>query len=112
MRVSPQRRGELLDDFERSGMSSPDFAKLAGIKYQTFAYWLQRRRKSRESSVAGSPAKSGAVQWFEAVAQANVPATGSLLVVRLGSGACMEVGNVAQAALAAALLRALEKLPC
>ena len=87
MRVSSQRRAELLDEFERNGMSTPEFARLAGIKYQTFAYWLQCRRKLREIAASGDQKQSGPVQWFHAVAQADVPAAGSLLVVRLVSGA-------------------------
>ena len=31
------RREQLLDEFERSGLTGLKFAELAGIKYQTFA---------------------------------------------------------------------------
>jgi len=39
------RREQLLDEFERSGLPGLKFAKLAGIKYQTFATWMQKRRR-------------------------------------------------------------------
>jgi len=43
--TSAARREELLDEFERSGLSGPRFAVLAGIKYQTFATWARKRRR-------------------------------------------------------------------
>jgi hypothetical protein len=39
------RREQLLDEFERSGLSGCKFAELAGIKYSTFATWGQKRRR-------------------------------------------------------------------
>ena len=39
----PARREQLLDEFERSGLSGTKFAELAGLKYQTFAAWAARR---------------------------------------------------------------------
>ena|SRR5579872_892162 len=45
MRTPPARRESLLDEFEQSGLSGAKFAELSGIKYQTFANWLQKRRR-------------------------------------------------------------------
>ncbi len=47
IQMPPERREALLDEFERSGLSGAKFAKLAGVKYQTFAAWAARRRKQR-----------------------------------------------------------------
>ena len=44
------RREQLLDEFERSGLSGTKFAAMAGVKYQTFALWAQRRRRQRGST--------------------------------------------------------------
>ena len=41
------RREALLEEFERSGVSGKKFAALVGVKYQTFASWVQQRRKAR-----------------------------------------------------------------
>ena len=41
------RREQLLDEFERSGVSGQKFAELAGIKYQTLATWIQKRQRQR-----------------------------------------------------------------
>ena len=53
VRVPAERRDALLDEFEKSGASGAQFARLAGIKYATFAGWVLKRRKVR-----GRPAKS------------------------------------------------------
>lgn len=45
--VTPARREELLDEFERSGLKGQPFSKLVGVNYQTFASWVQKRRRQR-----------------------------------------------------------------
>ncbi|MBT8450078.1 MAG: hypothetical protein KJO69_10330 [Gammaproteobacteria bacterium] len=45
--VPIEQREQLLDNFEQSSMSGAAFAKLHGIHVQTFASWIQKRRKSR-----------------------------------------------------------------
>ena len=39
LRTPLARREQLLDEFEKSGLSGQEFAELAGIKYSTFATW-------------------------------------------------------------------------
>lgn len=95
----------LLGEFDRSGVSGARFAKMAGIKYQTFAGWLHERR----GQVAGrvrAPKRRGPVTWLEAFPAAAV-ASGSSLRVELPGGAWMEVGSVPQVRTAALLLREL-----
>ena len=116
------RREELLDEFERSGMSGVAFAEFVGIKYQTFATWAQQRRRRRK--VAKSPAKPPVavdapkqLRWMEAVldpAQSPAESNESALVVQLPGGARVEIADVKQVTLAAALVRALGQpsLPC
>lgn len=76
--VTAARREALLEEFERSGSSAMRFARLAGIKYSTFANWVQARRRRRAlgkpAAGAGSegsvPAGSGgAVRLFEALVE-------------------------------------------
>src|ERR1043165_1322283 len=97
------RREKLLDEFERSGLSGQKFATLAGIKYQTFAFWAQRRRRQRgASSVPAQPVDS--VRWLEAVVeQAQSPdgQSPSPLVLQLPGGVRVEVVDEKQAVLAA-----------
>jgi transposase-like protein len=110
MRVSVERRQSLLAEYDQSGLSAKKFAQLAGIKYQTFANWLQKRR--RRGSSPAKPADS--VRWLEAVVEkaktSGLPGTAALIVA-LPGGARMEIGDAHQAALAALLLRSLAK-PC
>jgi hypothetical protein len=47
VRVRPEHREKTLDAFEASGMSGQAFALRHGIKVQTFASWMQKRRRQR-----------------------------------------------------------------
>ena len=44
--VGEAQREALLDEFERSGMKGVPFARLVGVNYQTFATWVQKRRRA------------------------------------------------------------------
>ena len=110
MRVSVERRQRLLAEYQQSGLSARKFTELVGIKYQTFANWLQKRRRLGSSSAK----PTDTVQWLEAVvekAKTSGLATTPALIVALPGGAHMEIGDAHQAALAALLLRSLAK-PC
>jgi len=106
------RREQLLDEFERSGLSAAKYAALLGIKYQTFATWAARRRKARPPQTPAAP--SDPVRWLEAVVQeaSTPPATAAAtLTLHLPGGAHLELAHPQQLPLAAALLRALAQ-PC
>ena len=45
MRFTQKQRLDLLSAFDQGSLSGPDFARVHGINYQTFAGWRQRRRK-------------------------------------------------------------------
>lgn len=116
MLTPPDRRERLLDEFERSGLSGPKYAALVGIKYQTFASWVLRRR--REGGLPKPTPKShpGAEQvcWLEAVVKEAQPPSASArnaLVLHLPGGVWVELVATQQVELAVALVRALDK-PC
>jgi hypothetical protein len=114
VRTPPARKRELLEEFDRSGLSGAKFAALAGIKYSTFATWAAQRQRANPADAAPEPKKGGAAQvrWLEAVldqAQGQPGQNASGLVVRLSGGARMEISDSRHIELAAALLRALEK---
>lgn len=123
VRTPVERRDALLDEFERSGMSGTKFAGFIGVKYQTLASWIQKRRREGKRaqarrSGAGQPLPDCALklQWVEAVVEKETSsaAVGGLQV-HLPGGARMEITDVRQAALAAELLRGLTSqrpLPC
>jgi len=99
VRTPREKQMEILEAFDRSVMSAVAFAEHAGIKYPTFASWIQRRR--RERGAAGD----GAVSWVEAVVGSESE-SGSL-VVELGGACRMVVGDAAGARLAAEVLKHL-----
>src|SRR5688572_21574047 len=47
LRVPKEQRKAVLAKFEQSGMSAAKFAVVAGIKYSTFAGWVQRYRRAK-----------------------------------------------------------------
>jgi transposase-like protein len=100
-----ERREEVLSEFERSGMPASKFAQHIGVKYSTFANWVQRHRKENGDRVARVERR--ALKWVEAKVEADAGAGAQPLVVHLPAGIRMEVGDVAQAALAAEVLRRL-----
>jgi hypothetical protein len=103
VRTPGPRREALLAQFDRSGLSGAEFAKLTGIKYPTFAGWLhQRRRKASQRPK---------VQWLEAGVPVAAPeAVARRLRVDLPGGAWMEL-HAEELAGAAALLRELGRVP-
>jgi transposase-like protein len=92
-------RDAVLDEFERSGMPATQFAARLGVKYPTFASWVQQRRKSRSDSKS--------LQWVEAAVAPQAAARSMSLMVLLPGGASMNVGDAEQAKMAALLLREL-----
>ncbi len=72
--LKPKRREALLDEFEKSGMSGAQFARLTGVKYSSFQNWVQRRRRTRGGRQDGTVmAQPGAVRLFEAVVEGGDP---------------------------------------
>ena len=56
VRTPRVRREALLVEFEKSGVSARKFAALVGVNYQTFASWVQARRKARGRGALGGGA--------------------------------------------------------
>ena len=113
VRTPAARREQLLDEFERSGLSGAKFAELTGLKYQTLATWAQaRRRRSPAAKPPSAKDPAATVRWLEAVVGRTVQqSAGSapLLPVQLPGGARLEISCATQIPLAVTLLRALEK---
>jgi DNA-binding transcriptional regulator YiaG len=110
--VSAEQRQAVLAQFERSGLSGPQFARVAGIAYQTFATW-RRRQGGFEGASTRQMDRPGGPRLIEAVVQP--PKAGAAheapLLVHLGGGARLEIIASAQVPLAAQLLQALAR-PC
>jgi hypothetical protein len=110
LRFAPDQRATLLAAYDASGLSGPKFAQLHGLNYQTFAGWLQRRK--RGSAPKPSRGAPGLITFVEADTSAALGGSAAL-EVHLPGGAKLLVGNRAQLALAAALIRELTNpRPC
>lgn len=105
VRVPQERQEALLDEFERSGLSGAKFAALCGVKYPSFAGWVQRRKSRRAAGATATGGNCGAVRWLEAVVGGSAP--GSALTLHLPGGARIEITHRTQLPLAVELLRVL-----
>jgi hypothetical protein len=114
--VTAERRAGLLAQFDQSGVSGVQFAKVAGVKYSTLAYWLQQRRKKQEGAVQVTPPRGEPgpeVRWLEAVVEnGNKPADEKVtkteaLVVHGPGGVWWKIEHEDQARWAAMVLRHL-----
>ena len=103
VRVAVERREALLDEFERSGLSGVKFAQMVGVKYPTFALWVQKRRKARKLEGVG---EAQAVTFAEAVLDRGGVVVGAGgLVIELPGGARMLIQSPVHLQMAAELLR-------
>ncbi|NJN06183.1 MAG: IS66 family insertion sequence element accessory protein TnpB [Rhodobacteraceae bacterium] len=109
VQTPPGRREMLLDEFEQTGASAAAFAKLVGVRYSTFAAWVQRRRMKRAVDIepVRRSAEPATLKWVEASVEAACAPKSTALSVHLPGGARMEIGDGAQVLLAAELLRVL-----
>jgi transposase-like protein len=124
VRSTPEQRRAVLEQYERSGLSGPEFARVAGLAYQTLAYWRHQSRKAALALRCGSASSQedggASVHLVEAVLAAPKPAAGTaawpvgsvaVLCIELPGRATLRVGEAAQVPLAARLLQALAE-PC
>ncbi len=120
--MKPKRREALLDEFERSGLSGAQFARLTGVNYSSFQNWVARRRQKRGRVMEAPGEKRSAaperraVRLLEAVvenggeAQGARPAPalpgpgGAGLLVELPGGSRMHIDTPVQLQMAAELL--------
>jgi len=121
--MKPMRREALLDEFEKSGMSGAQFARLVGVKYSSFQNWVARRRKRRASGAEAPVAvmKPGRLHLVEAVVESEpmrqprpalpAPAEAGLLI-ELAGGGRMRVETPVQLRMAAELLAMMSQTGC
>lgn len=108
LRVSREQRKAVLAKFEQSGMSAPKFAAVAGIKYSTFAGWLQRRRGAKPKTALRR------LRLLEAVVDpcpSQERTAEPVLTVHLPGQVRIELTSLAQVPLTAELIRALQSGP-
>ena len=96
----------MLAEYDRSGMTGAQFARFVGVRYSTLMYWLQRRRKETGQGEQMATPRPDHPGWLEARVEGEVPKSENI-VVEMGGGVRMLVGNRTQAALAGEVLRAM-----
>jgi DNA-binding transcriptional regulator YiaG len=125
-------REAILDEFEKSGLSGTKFAKTRGIKYPTFATWIQERRKVRgqypdpvvaqvspEASLGSTPLWDGtdrkkSFTFVELIRKQSEPTPPTqndggdrLLLIELGDNVKIHVQNDQHILLVAKLIKSL-----
>jgi cobalamin biosynthesis protein CbiD len=86
-------------------LSGPEFSRVHGINYQTFATWSQKRNRARKSNIAGTTATAAqSITLVEAVAAERPSATVS---VDLPGGCRVQIDSHQQLRLVAGLLAEL-----
>lgn len=93
-----QRREQLLEEYAKSGMSQAAFARRVGVRYPTFAHWVQERRRGGLAPTAGT-----APRFVEVGVRATPPSSPELSVTLPGG----LVARGADATALATLVRAL-----
>ena len=93
----PSRREELVGAWRRSGLTQAEFARREGVRYPTFASWVQQQRAANGGPKAATPPMR-----FAEVAWPASAACG--LEVRLADGTILRGERVEEMA---ALVRAL-----
>lgn len=104
VRRTAEQRAAILVEFDRSGLSGPQFARVSGISYQTLATWLKKRR---EAALATTGQSNGQVPLFVPASVSATVSSSTSLELCLPGGANAKITTLQQAHLAALLLREL-----
>jgi transposase-like protein len=106
VRTPPEKREAILAEYERSGMTRAQFARFVGVRYSTLMYWLQKRRKGAGQGEEMVSSRNDHPRWLEARVEGEVP-NSEKVIVEIGGGIRMLIGNRTQATLAGEVLRAI-----
>jgi len=100
-----EKREEILREFDRSGASGVEFARMIGVKYPTFAGWLRRRGARAAGARRRGRPKKEPVQFVEATIPVRPTEP---LVVELPRSVRVRITAAGQIPLVLELLRSLE----
>lgn len=103
----------LVGEFQRSGLPARRFAQLAGVQYNTFWNWLRAHGLTARRGKKRAQAKPRLVEVCFDPKQASATSRQAGLEVSLPGGAQANLQHAGQAALLAALIKALaQSSPC
>jgi len=100
-----EKRAEILREFDSSGASGVEFARLIGVKYPTFAGWIRRRGSGAAGARRRGRPKKEPMQFVEATIPGR-PA--EPVVVELPRSVRVRITAAGQIPLVLELLRSLE----
>jgi len=100
-----EKRAEILREFDSSGASGVEFARLIGVKYPTFAGWIRRRGSGAAGARRRGRPKKEPMQFVEATIPGR-PA--EPVVVELPREVRVRITAAGQIPLVLELLRSLE----
>ena len=103
----------LVGEFQRSGLPASKFAQLAGVQYNTFWNWLRAHGLTARRGKKRAQPKPRLVEVCFDPKQASATSRQAGLEVSLPGGAQASLQHAGQAALLAALIKALaQSSPC
>jgi transposase-like protein len=112
VRSTKERRAAVVSEYQRSGLAAREFAKLAGIHYNTFWNWLS------ENGLTAKRAKGASERTLRLVEVAMPrpsaqPIAAGAVVIRMGKGMEVQLLTAEQVPLVVALIKALNPgSPC
>ena len=104
LRLPAAARAELLEAYDRSGMTAMAFARLHGLKYPTFIAWLAKRRRRGQDRADGPVVAGTPLAGF---AEVGIEGSAAPLRVQLAGGMVLEIHSRAALPMAAELLAML-----
>lgn len=107
IRITPERRARILEEYERSGVSARQFAKMAGLNPKTFSSWVLNLRRQKEVEKQGWVGCVKPMALLEAVVEergSGLMGGEQRVVVELGGGSRVEVSLRGQLPLVAELV--------
>lgn len=103
--AAAEKRAEILREFDRSGASGVEFARIIGVKYPTFAGWIRRRGARTAGARRRGRPKKEPVRFVEATTPGSPTEP---VMVELPRGVPVQVSSAGQIPLVHELLGSLE----
>ncbi len=103
-RMSVAQRADYVRAYRESGLNQMAFAKREGLRYSTFAHWVQKAAKGELRVRPMSSPREGAMQFAQVQLPAPAVPTTASLEVRLADGVVVRGDDVQKLAV---LVRAL-----
>jgi Transposase len=113
LRYTPEQRESLVKACQASGLSTPRFAAIHGVKYQTLAAWIHRHKRPAKPARPGLPRPAPLLLVPAELDGLISSGPSSLMEINLPGGAKLTITTPGHIPLAAALIRELANpRPC